>query len=101
MEIYKNKGNLREEKFWYSDKVRNVCTSNYWYTMGNCREYEEMLEYVNDNKHPNIDNLLTVAYDIYFHTDTTELFGTSTEEEVICHIMTILNRDAVLTVFTS
>jgi len=53
-----------------------------------------MLDYVRDTK-PTIENIFTVAKDIYDHSDFDSRFDT--EDEVVEAIMFTLNREAIVT----
>ncbi len=85
---------IQETKTWHPERVRQCCIDNQWYTSGTNKEYEEMLDYVRDNK-PTVENLFTVAKDIYGHSDFDSRYDT--EDEVIESIMFTLNREAVVT----
>lgn len=84
----------RKRKTWHPKRVRQCCIDNQWYTRGTNKDYEEMLDYVRDTK-PTIENIFTVAKDIYDHSDFDSRFDT--EDEVVEAIMFTLNREAIVT----
>lgn len=85
---------IQETKTWHPERVRQCCIDNQWYTRGTNKDYEVMLDYVRDTK-PTIENIFTVAKDIYDHSDFDSRFDT--EDEVVEAIMFTLNREAIIT----
>ena len=84
---------IEETKSWHPERVRECCIENQWYTRGDCQSYDTMLNYVGDNK-PTIENVFTVAKDIYEHSDFDSRYDA--EDEVIEAIMFHLNREAIV-----
>lgn len=85
---------IEETKSWHPERVRECCIENQWYTRGTCEEYDQMLDFVRDNK-PTIGNVFTVAKDIYLHSDFDSRYDA--EDEVTEAIMFHLNREAIVT----
>ena len=82
---------IKVEKRWYPDDVRDLCIREKWYTKGNNEDYEQMLEYVDlyyDN--PALEHLYRVAENICRHTD----------EQTISNVMFLLERYCVHTFYT-
>ena len=59
---------IKEIKRIDSDRLRNMCIDNNWYTTGNANDYSKMFEMC---KKDNIttNQLYKIAKDIYEHTD--------------------------------
>lgn len=54
---------------WDMESVRNCCIKHDFYNNGDNDDYSKMLWYVKEHsKNPTIDDLYTVAKDIYNHT---------------------------------
>lgn len=79
---------ITEEKIWSLRSVREVCISYNLYTMGDCEEYGNMLNFVEDNEFT-LKNLYKVAEDICNHSP----------EQTIENVMFLLNKDAVKTFY--
>lgn len=75
---------------WYRDDVRNFCIRHNYYTAGDCRAYEKMLNMVENE--PYSDGLLyKVAKDILEHSEDTENY--------VENMMFCLFRETVSTFF--
>ena len=86
--IIEEEPEITEEKIWSADDVRTVCIKHDLYTKGNCREYDKMLNFVEDNE-VSLKNLLMVAEDICKHS----------EDQTVENVMFLLNKDAVRTFY--
>ena len=85
---------IEETKSWHPERVRECCIENEWYTRGNYEQYDKMLDYVRDSK-PTIENVFTVAKDIYDHSDFDSRYDA--EDEIIEAIMFHLNSEVIVT----
>lgn len=83
---------ITSSRCWDYDSVRETCIRGQFYTCGTCKDYEAMLQFVEENE-PTTENLFTVAVDIWNHSDS-ELEGFTVE-----NIMSRLEREAVRTWF--
>lgn len=77
-----------ETKQMDAESVRKCCIKNNLYTMGTCREYDEMLNKVSAEQY-SLRALYETAKDICEHS----------EEQTIENVMYLLNRDAVITTY--
>ena len=57
-----------EHAEWIAEEIRNFCLEEGYYSEGKVREYEEMLNFVDQNK-PTPENICKVAKDILDHSD--------------------------------
>lgn len=64
---------ITEVKTWSSVDVRNICSSNRWYTAGDVQAYNKMLAIV-ETTAPNNDAIYTVAKDILDHSASADLY---------------------------
>lgn len=62
--------NIREERIWHKQSVREICLEHSLYTAGDNAEYAEMLHKV-ESLYPDKTNVYIVAQDIYQHSDKT------------------------------
>lgn len=76
-------------KMWSCDRVREMCIRMNFYTCGNNKEYEEMLDYVYEHKTPDDSDIYTVAVDILNHS----------KDQTLGNIMYSLVRDCVHTFY--
>lgn len=72
---------IKEIRIWSSIDVRNLCVENKWYGCGNSEEYDDMLKYIDNHKHPSISDIFYIAKNILNHTDIEE-----TVENIMCMI---------------
>lgn len=75
---------------WNSEDIRIFCIRNRYYTRGTCEAYSAMLQAV-ENLEPTISNLMCVATDIKFHSNT---------EDTTDDILTLLNREVNYAIIT-
>lgn len=87
---------IREEKMWYAEDVRTMCVNHHFYTRGDNRAYDRMLNLIGDTV-PTIDNLFTVAADIVNHTEPE--YDEDGHKENIEHVMFLLNKEVVITTY--
>lgn len=80
--------NIKENRFWSRERVRQACINNELYTCGDCEEYEHMLDCVN-KLYPNTENIYFIAKDIAEHSN----------DQAISNVMYILVNEAVITTF--
>lgn len=57
-----------ENAVWISEEIRNFCLEEGYYSEGKVRDYEEMLNFVDQNK-PTTENIYRVAKNILDHSD--------------------------------
>lgn len=57
-----------EHAVWLAEEIRNFCLEEGYYSEGKVREYEEMLNFVDQNK-PTPENIYKVAKNILDHSD--------------------------------
>lgn len=71
---------------WCSEDMRSFCICHGFYTLGDCRAYEELLEFV-ESHIPSIRNQLYAARNIKMHSDTnwSELY-----------IISLFNKDNIV-----
>lgn len=81
---------IRVDRDWSADSVRAACVKHGWYTRGNCREYDDMLNVVKVSR-PNKEVLFLVAMDIVNHSKVGE---------TISNVMFLLEKEAVTTFYT-
>lgn len=79
---------ITTERCWDYDSVRTCCIRNNLYTCGTCKQYEVILQFVEENG-PTTENVYTVALDIWAHSD----------DQTVTNIMHHLERDAIRTYF--
>lgn len=78
----------RIQKLIHSEDVRQMCISNQFYTRGDCKAYDELLEVdgiVTDKK------LMWMANDIFEHSDVDRLldeYDTTDEKDILTIIFT-------------
>lgn len=67
------KSRYREVRRIYSEKLRNLCIKNRWYTRGDCKAYGHLLYNLAEEKE-NIttDDIVEIAQDILEHSDTDQ-----------------------------
>lgn len=87
---------LREEKMWYSEDVRTMCVNHHFYTHGDIRAYERMLNSIEDAD-PTIENIFTVAADIVNHTEPE--YDEGSHKWNIEHVMFLLNKEVIITTY--
>lgn len=80
--------NIKENRFWSVESVRQACINNDLYTCGDNEEYEHMLSWVK-RLYPNTENLYFIAKNIQQHSG----------DQTISNIMFILEKEAVTTTF--
>ena len=81
---------IRALRRWSIGTVRGACIRNNLYSMGDAREYENMLSIVRDTEnHPTYETIYAVAKDICNHS----------EQQTVTNIMYILEQEAVITTF--
>ena len=90
----KNEGIMIRRCWDYGD-VMTMCIKHEFYTQGDCKAYNTMLDYVRDNCNPDYDDIYTVALDILEHSNTTGYC----EEEFLYNIMFCLEKECVYTCF--
>lgn len=73
---------------WSDMDVRDMCIKEGFYTRGDCRDYKNILDYVNNHNQPDDLDVYIVAENILNHT-STEL-GQTVE-----NIMYILANDVI------
>ena len=62
---------VTEEKHITAYDVRQLCIKHNYYTAGDCKDYSEMLDYVDENRHnANGVVIYNIAQDIFKHSDT-------------------------------
>lgn len=83
-----NTPKIEASRFWSGQTVRKVCVLNDLFTMGDCYEYDEMLEKVRGNL-PTYETIYEVAVDILKHS----------EKQTLANIMFLLENYAVFTSF--
>lgn len=88
------------------EDVRACCIKHGFYTKGDCEQYSTMLRKAKMYKGDNIEVLVDIATDIYYHTDKDVLVDYLSEipgimfddflfeKESIAHIMTMLERSS-------
>ena len=82
--------NITVKRFWTPLSVRQACIKNDLYTGGDCKEYEHMLDLVDQFRdNPSIENLHVIAKDIQEHSNG----------QTITNVMYLLEKDAVMTTF--
>ena len=59
--------NIKKQLFW--DDVRHVCIQNDYYTCGDVKSYERLLDYVRTLDNVTEENLFHIALDIFNHSD--------------------------------
>lgn len=64
----KSKPNVIENAVWIAEEIRNFCLEEGYYSEGKVRDYEEMLNFVDQNK-PTTENIYKVAKNILAHSD--------------------------------
>ncbi len=79
---------IKETRIWDSDTVKYCCIRNEMYTCGSNKDYERMLDMVNQMI-PTVDNLYVIAKDIAEHSDN----------QTITTAMFLLMREAIVTTF--
>lgn len=57
-----------ENAVWIAEEIRNFCLEEGYYSEGKVRDYEEMLNFVDQNK-PTTENIYRVAKNILAHSD--------------------------------
>lgn len=57
-----------EHAEWIAEDIRNFCLEEGYYSEGKVRDYEEMLNFVDQNK-PTTENIYRVAKNILDHSD--------------------------------
>ena len=83
---------IKEERTWISDDVRSLCIRHKWYTAGNIKQYDKMLDFVAQNE-PTALNIYKVAKDILEHTSDERC-------ETVENIMFHLGKEVCITFFT-
>lgn len=58
----------REERRIFSDKVRNMCIKEGFYTCGTCEEYSHLLCVLCKDEEISLDDVETIAADILVHS---------------------------------
>lgn len=85
---------IKETKRIDSDKLRNMCINNNWYTAGNSEDYSKMFEMCKRNN-ITTNQIYKIAKDIYEHTNVSRAkTGCSTEysdNENILNMMIYVN----------
>lgn len=77
------------ERFWSAESVRMVCVRHGLYTLGSNVFYNDMLSYVNEHKHPSVNDLFCVARNIDNWSDDSNLES----------VMFMLEREAITSVY--
>jgi hypothetical protein len=57
-----------ENAVWIAEEIRNFCLEEGYYSEGKVRDYEEMLNFVDQNE-PTTENIYKVAKNILAHSD--------------------------------
>lgn len=70
---------MTENRLFFSDSVRNLCIRENWYTAGDCKDYDAMLRYVDENN-GTLEAIKYVAEDIYNHSTSSEWDGYSKQD---------------------
>ena len=77
---------------WNMESVRSCCIKHDFYNNGDNTDYSKMMWYVEEHsKNPTIDDLYTVAKDIYKHTYIDE----SWSEFSVTTVMFYLERECI------
>ena len=79
---------ITEKKVWTARDVRNACIRNELYTLGDCGQYDRMLDCVR-NSYPDTENLYLIARDIQKHS----------KGQTVSNVMFILANEAVKTCY--
>lgn len=64
---------MKKEVRINSDKVRETCIKQNWYTQGTCKEYENLLYNLCDKNNATDEDVMAVIYDIAEHTNLDKL----------------------------
>lgn len=59
---------IKVKRWLDSNKVRNMCITYRYYTCGDCASYDRMLTKADDMDADDLDSVLTIAEDIYYHS---------------------------------
>lgn len=86
--IIEDEPEIMEEKVINANSVRNCCIKHNLYTMGTCRDYDFMLNFI-DVQGYSLKNLFKIAEDICKHS----------EDQTVENVMFLLGKDAVTTFF--
>ena len=79
---------ITEEKVITADDVRSCCIKHNLYTMGTCRDYDFMLNFI-DVQGYSLKNLYEIAEDICKYS----------EDQTVENVMFLLGKDAVRTFY--
>lgn len=86
---------------WDSERVRQLCIDEDFYTCGNNAEYSEMLDFV-DTHEPTKGNVIVVANNIFCHSnieDLMEAHELDDKKDVFMMILNYMTRDVVYMYF--
>ena len=78
-----------ETRHWTAEDVRLMCIRENFYTLGDCYDYDNMLDTVSDKPTPTIEDIYQAAEDINRHT----------AGQTVENIMFILANDVVKSCF--
>ena len=82
---------IKVEKMWNFWDVREMCVNHHWYTRGNNKEYNKMLDFVEKHK-PTLNNMIKVAEDIIKHSADSDL--------QITEVLSCLDKFTVISVYS-
>lgn len=60
-----------ETRKLYYDDLRQLCIKNNWYTQGNCKDYENMLN-MSEKDNITTNDIVAIATDIMNHSNDNE-----------------------------
>lgn len=73
---------MKAERYLESSKVREMCIKYQYYTCGDCKDYEWMLDACDRCNAENVDEVKLIALDIYYHSTLREDDEYSPEEKL-------------------
>ena len=82
--------NITETRSWFARDIRSLCIRNDYYTNGTVKEYEELLEFVDENE-PTTENIYQAAYNIVEHSNL-ERYGQTDRQNIESVMFEIANE---------
>ena len=89
--------NLTRHERMDVDEVRAFCIRNSFYTRGDCLQYEKMFGMVRKYT-GNVSDLLAIASDIYYHSDSDRVYELTGYEgnTAIVHLMNYIDSKCIV-----
>ena len=88
---------ITTKRYLDTDKIRDLCIDNNYYTCGDCEEYSAMFGLARRADANKPEDIYQIALNIFMHSTLSKYPGEYTEYELIAGIMYGLYNDCTYT----